>query len=248
MVLTAINVYSMRDIDESVTGVIDRVASAGYDGIQFSGQHTPLDGDPDAIRRKLNETGLDVPAAHVGILDLENNMNEILSTYEIVGVDGFVVSFLPESNFESVSAVEDTAAKLNDFGDELSGRGLTLHYHNHAHEFDELEDGTTGFEALVERTEVGIELDVGWALYAGVDPADLIERYGHRMDLIHMKDVDVSAARNECCREIGEGDVDMHRCAAEARRVGSEWLVYGHDAPADPIVSVRSGADFLTSV
>ena len=62
------------------------------------------------------------------------------------------------------------------------------------------------------------------------------------------KDVEVSVPWDECFREISEGDIDMRRCATEARMVWSQWLIYEHDAPADSVASVRSGVNFLTSV
>jgi sugar phosphate isomerase/epimerase len=248
MARTAINVYSVRDLDESVSEVLDRVAAAGYDGVQFSGRHTPLDGDPEEIRQKLDETGLDVTGAHIGIDELEGNLEEVLAAYETVGVDDAVVPYLPASEFESAEAVEETAARLADLEDELEAVDWGLHYHNHEHEFVDVGDGLTGFEALIERTDIGIELDVGWALYAGRDPVELIDQYGDRMPLIHMKDVDADAERGECFREIGEGDVDMRGCAEAAREAGAEWLIYEHDAPEDPAASIENGADFLNSL
>lgn len=106
-------------------------------------------------------------------------------------------------------------------------------------------DGSTGFETFIEETEIKIELDVGWAQYAGRDPAALIEEYGDRMDVIHMKDVDTSAEWGECFREIGAGDVDMAAYAKAARDADVDWLIYEHDAPEDPVESVRHGAEFL---
>lgn len=248
MARTAINVYSIRDLDEDVPTVLDRVAEAGYDGVQFSGRHTPLDGDPEEIRQKLDETGLDVTGAHIGADALEDTLDEVIAAYETVGVDDAVVPYLPASDFESAAAVEDTATRLSDLSNELDEVDWGLHYHNHEHEFTDVGDGLTGFEALIERTDIGIELDVGWALYAGRDPVELIEEYGERMPLIHMKDVDTDAERDECFREIGEGDVDMRACAEAARDAGAEWLIYEHDAPEDPVASITNGAEFLNDL
>lgn len=248
MVRTAINVYSVRELDDSVPDLIDRVAEAGYDGIQFSGNHTPLAGDPDEIAAALEETGLEVTPAHIGIEDLEERRDEVLAAYEAVGVDEAVVPYLPQSEFESEEAVERTATRLSELNDALADAGWDLHYHNHEHEFVDIGDGSTGFEALVERTDIGIELDVGWARYAGRDPVELIETYDDRMPLIHMKDVAVDADRGECFREIGEGDVDMQGCFEAAREVGAEWLIYEHDDPEDPLASITNGAEFLNSL
>lgn len=248
MARTAINVYTIRELDESVPAVLDRVAAAGYDGVQFSGRHTPLHGNTGEIQRKLDETGLDATGAHIGIDDMEEDLDEVLATYEAVGVDDAVVPHLPASAFESTAAVEETAARLSDLADVLETADWGLHYHNHDHEFVGVGDEVTGFEALIERTDIGIELDVGWALYAGRDPIELIEQHGDRMKLIHMKDVAVDDERTECFREIGEGDVDMRGCAEAAHEAGAEWLIYEHDNPDDPVASITNGADFLNTL
>lgn len=72
---TAINVYSVRELDDSVTELIHRVADNGYDGIQFSGNHTPFNGDPESIRVALDETELGTPPAHVSIDALEGDLD-----------------------------------------------------------------------------------------------------------------------------------------------------------------------------
>ncbi|GAA0249739.1 sugar phosphate isomerase/epimerase family protein [Haladaptatus pallidirubidus] len=248
MVQTAINVYSIRDLDASVEEVIDRVSNAGYDGIQFSGRHTPLNADPTTIREKLAETGLETTGAHISVDDIENRIKKALSAYEPLDVNDAVIPHLPAEDFESAAAVEETAARLSSLSRTLDEIDWRLHYHNHEHEFIELADGLTGFEALIERTDIGIELDVGWAHYAGRSPIDLIETHGDRMPLIHMKDVDESAPRNECFREIGEGDVDMNGCAVAAREAGAEWLIYEYDTPTDPARSIKVGAEYLNSI
>ncbi|WP_227379377.1 sugar phosphate isomerase/epimerase family protein [Haladaptatus halobius] len=248
MARTAINVYSVRELEESVPKVLNRVAEAGYDGVQFSGRHTPLEGDPEKIAAVLKETGLDVTPAHVNMNDLQDHRKKMLSTYEMVGVEDVAVPYLPATNFESVAAVEETATYLADLSDELNKTGWGLHYHNHEHEFVDLGNGLTGFEALIDKTNIGIELDVGWALYAGHDPIELIEEYGDRMELIHMKDVDTSAPRDKCFREIGKGDVDMRGCAKAAREAGAEWLIYEHDDPNDPLASITNGVKYLNTL
>ncbi|PSP71903.1 sugar phosphate isomerase/epimerase, partial [Halobacteriales archaeon QH_6_68_27] len=39
MVRTAINLYSVRELDLPMPEILDRVAAAGYDGVQFSGDY-----------------------------------------------------------------------------------------------------------------------------------------------------------------------------------------------------------------
>lgn len=239
---TAINVYSLRDLDEDVETVVNRVANAGYDGIQFSGHHSPTSSNLEAVTAAIEDTGLDVAPPHVGIEDLEDRLTEIVDIYETVGVDAAVVPGLSPEDFESRATVDAVAQRINELADDLAEVGWDLHYHNHSFEYVDL-DGELAFERFIDATEVGIELDVGWALVGGEDPARRIRQLGDRAKLLHMKDMDTSVEHGFV--DIGEGDVDMRSCAEAAEAVGTEWLIYEHDDPDDPAATTEIGADFL---
>jgi sugar phosphate isomerase/epimerase len=242
---TAINVYSVRELDEPTEAVVDRVADAGYDGIQFSGRHTPIDGDPASIARRVEERGLDVTPPHVGMEALEEDLDTVVDVYDRFGVEAAVIPSTDDEQFASAAAVDALAQRINALADDLADRGWDLHYHNHAHEYADL-GGELAFERFIDATDVGIELDVGWALVGGDDPVERIRSLDERAELIHMKDMDTSVERGYV--EIGAGDVDMAACAAAAAEVGSEWLIYEHDMPEDPAGTIDHGAQFLNSI
>ncbi|MFC4989435.1 sugar phosphate isomerase/epimerase family protein [Saliphagus infecundisoli] len=245
MTRTAINLYSVRDLDESMLEILDRVAAAGYDGVQFSGGLR--DTDPEDVVEKLSETGLETTGAHVDIDDLES---DLAGSYDLYGdrlrCASAVVPYLGQERFESEAAVRETAERLSDLAADAEDYAWPIHYHNHAHEFVDV-GGETFFERLADLApEVGLELDVGWALVGGEDPVELIERYGDRIDLLHMKDMVTDEKRG--FREIGDGDVDMAACAEAARKAEVEWLIYEHDEPEDPAASIETGATVLRSI
>ncbi|WP_152042881.1 sugar phosphate isomerase/epimerase family protein [Salinigranum salinum] len=108
-------------------------------------------------------------------------------------------------------------------------------------------DGTPYGRLVDATTHLGFELDVGWATAAGVDPVALIERLGDRLPVVHLKDVQVdpAAPRGGHPVDLGAGDVDLRGCRRAAERAGVEWLVFEHDAPADPEKSVRDAVAWL---
>ncbi|WP_276256287.1 sugar phosphate isomerase/epimerase family protein [Halomontanus rarus] len=246
MAKTAINLYSVRDLDEPMLEILDRVADAGYDGVQFSGGLR--DASPEEIVDKLEETGLEVTGTHVGIDALEDELEETYELYgETLDSPSAVVPYIDAEHFESAEAVEATADRVAAVAADAADYDWPVHYHNHAHEFVEIGDGETAFERFADLAEdVGLELDVGWALVGGHDPVALIERYGDRIDLLHMKDMVTDEERG--FREIGEGDVDMQACADAARDADVDWLIYEHDMPDDPAASIDTGAEFLGSL
>lgn len=232
----AINLYTVRDLDEPLPDLLRRVADAGYDGVEFAG----LDGtDSEDVRERLDELGLAVAGAHVPIEELEEGFEETVERYRALDCGRLVVPYLDEESFASLEAAEGTARCLDALGGRLTEQGFDLDYHNHDHEFADLE-GTTGFEAFAERSSVGLELDLGWIEAAGESPVELLERYADRVSLVHCKDT-----RSGTPVELGEGDLDLAACIVAAREAGVEWLVYEHDAPDDPVESLEVGARTL---
>jgi len=248
MARTAINLYSVRELDEPLPEILERVADAGYDGVQFSGGLG--DADIEAVTEVLDRTGLETTGAHVDIAELEHELEETQALYqETLGCDSAVVPYLSANHFASMRAVEHTAGRLTSLAHRLSDKGWKLHYHNHDHEFAELDDDTLAFDAFAaEASEIGLEVDVGWVQYAGYNPVDLINEYAERIDIVHLKDVAADAPRDECFRELGEGDVDVQACADAARDANASWLVYEHDEPENPVESITHGADLLNSL
>lgn len=243
---TAINLYSVRELDASTSEVIERVADAGYDGVQFAGADSPLHADPDELAATLDVCGLEVTPPHVAIDRLGDEFETVREAYAPLGIDGVVVPWLDPDHFESAAAVDETAARLDDLGDELSAAGWDLYYHNHDHEYADIGD-EWAFDRFVDSTGVGIELDVGWALAAGDDPAERLRQLEGRVRTVHMKDMDVGGTE-PAFAELGEGDVGVQACVEAAADAGAEWLVYEHDDPDDPASSLEHGAAFLNAL
>lgn len=237
---TALNLWSLRNVDATLPELVSRVAGAGYDGVQFSGGLR--DATPEEARRACETAGLVPIPAHVGREDLEAGFETTVETYRTVGCSGVVLSYLPRERFASESATIETAVLLSDLADRLDDAGLEFHYHNHDAEFQDV-GGGPAFDALLDRTDVTIELDVGWVRAAGYDPVAYLERLDGRVDVLHMRDVDADGG--DCV--LGEGVVDVPACADAARAAGVEWFVHERVAPEYPD-AVDHGAAFLANL
>ena len=237
MVRTAINLYSVRDLNLPMAEILERCADAGYDGVQFSGGFGEL--SPEDVADTLDELDLGVTDPHASVENMTDDPAGVVETYEQLGASGAVVPWLGPEDFESREAATATAERVDEIAAGLEEHGFACHYHNHDHEFAEFDD-TNGYEVFAEETDVLLEPDVGWIETAGRDPVEILERYGDRIEIVHMKDMD----DGEFC-QIGDGDVDMQACTDAARDIGAEWIVYEHDQPADPAASIDHGAQFL---
>lgn len=106
--------------------------------------------------------------------------------------------------------------------DALRPQGVELYFHAHYNEFQK-ENGDTVFDYLLrEVPDLPIELDVGWAQYAGRDPIRCMEQYRDHIGLLHLKDLPTGAdpqndpAHAFCA--IGAGTLPLEAVLREAHR------------------------------
>ncbi|ELZ82662.1 xylose isomerase domain-containing protein [Haloferax elongans ATCC BAA-1513] len=239
-----IQLYSLRNLGESTAQLVERAADAGFDGVEFAG----LD-DTDAIRASLSETGLDAPAAHVPIEELESDLDAVCEQYGELGVETLVVPYLPPEDFADADSVDETARRLDDLTARCDDRGIRLLYHNHEHELRSV-DGGPALDRLADHSGIGFELDLAWVLAAGYDPVSYLTTYADRTPLVHLKDVVIDSAAERGGRPVplGEGELDIDNClAAAADAEFVEWVIAEHDDPDDPAEFCRdAGETFAT--
>lgn len=237
---TAIQLYTLRDLDVPVPDLLRRVANAGFDGVEYA--YRVPDADTDAVTAALDETGLDVPGAHVPIDAMEDDLATTVEQYRELRVDRLIVPYLDSENFASVEGVRETAQRLETLAERLAEHDYPLLYHNHDAEFAVLDD-RTAFDVLVDETDhVGFELDVGLATYAGADAADVIERHADRIDLVHCTDTHTDADEPAHAR-FGTGDVDYEAVFDAIDGTDIEWRIYENGSQDEPAGELDHAAE-----
>jgi len=242
----AVQLYTLRSLDEPLVSLLNQIADLGYDGVEFAYrvQETPT----DKVRDALDRTGLSAAAAHVPIESLEQEYDSTVDLYTHLGCDTLVVPWIDPDRFETVEQVADVAERLNTLAADLAADGFSLAYHHHDHEFVAVESADhaqwTALDELLDRTDdrVGLEVDLGWALVGGVAPDLLLNRYADRITHVHVSDADVAAGEPV---GLGDGDLDLTALADALDRVDADWWIYEHDDPEDPIASITTGIDGL---
>lgn len=246
---TGINLFTLSDLEDthSLPEILELCADAGYDGVEFL--HRFPDADLEQVIATLDETGLAVPGAHVGpFIGLEEQPAELertIESYAAVDCGALAISVGNEDHFATRERIAETARALESLAATAADHGVGFLYHNHHWEFQPPRGTDEAiFDVLVDELDdsVGLELDVGWVAAGGDDPVERIEAHGDRIEILHVKDVDIAEKRSV---EVGTGDVDLDACVAAARDQGVEWFVYEHDEPADPLESLETGAAFL---
>jgi sugar phosphate isomerase/epimerase len=135
-----------------------------------------------------------------------------------------------------------TAETLNRLGKRSVSAGVgKIFGHNHWMEFETTyPDPKTGtlksaWQILVENTDpryVTFEIDIFWAEDAGVDTAALLRRYGHRIELLHIKDGFLNGAERGVPSDVGEGEINWAPILRAAGPHVKQYVVERDNAPA----------------
>lgn len=89
---------------------------------------------------------------------------------------------------------------------------------------------------------LGVELDAGEIRAAQCDHQSLYEYFGDDLIAVHVCDV-TDRSDGYHSTSPGSGVLDFDRVFSAARRQNVEWLVYEHDHPEDPVLTIDRGAE-----
>ncbi|HHV94093.1 MAG TPA: sugar phosphate isomerase/epimerase [Firmicutes bacterium] len=242
-----LQLYSLREAAaQDFVGVLKTVAEMGYEGVEFAGYGGLKASE---LKKILDDLGIKAIGSHVGIQQLEQELNQVIDFNLEIG-SPYVICPAPPRELIAESTADDwraLAEKLTEIGIKAKGQGIQLGYHNHAWEFKTF-DGQYAldiFFAHVDPDAVIAEIDLGWTFHAGVDPVACMKKYTGRCPLVHVKDF----KRNGPQTEVGTGDIDLAGIAAAAPEVGVQWLIIEtEEYNMDPKDSVRVGFENLKAV
>jgi sugar phosphate isomerase/epimerase len=211
--------YSVRDeCALDFEAVLRSVAAMGYEGVEIFDLHGH---EPAAVRAWLDELGLVAVSRHAGLDVLETRLPDLAQEGRALGWRRVALSWLDPGTLETPGL----AAHIGDLAVAAREHGLELGFHNHDAEFLPLSSGSTFFDELP--SELWIELDLGWAWYAGVDVLPILDRVRGRCPIVHVKDLASREGRE--FRPVGDGAVGYERLAPAAVAAGVEWLLVEQD-------------------
>jgi sugar phosphate isomerase/epimerase len=198
-----------KDFAKDVPGTLDKIKSLGITDIEFSnlfGKTAP------ELRKMLDERGLKCSSFGVGYADLVNKTDEVARNAKALGADYVRVAWIPHKAPFTLEVAQKTIDDFNRVGKILKEQhGLTFAYHNHGYEFQPYQDGTL-FDLMMQKTDpryVSYELDILWAFFPGQDPAALLNKYGSRFKLMHLKDLRKGVEGNMSGGTSPENDVPL---------------------------------------
>ena len=205
-------------------GTLRAVAGMGYEGVEL---YDLLGLEPGELRALLDDVGLEVVSRHSRLEAIENGIDELAAQLRVLGSDRLVLAWIPPptSSLEAERAVERIGAAAR----RTQAAGLRFGFHNHDGELRAFEDDRTVVDRLLELDDelLFLEIDLGWAWYAGVEPDQLVARAARRVPLVHVKDLTTGTAVRHV--PVGDGDIDYARILPAIGGLGVEWLVVEQD-------------------
>ena len=204
-------------------------------------------------------SGLKASARHVDVGRPENpaDIEQILADNKTLGIQYFGSGSTPI--FPLIYTTEAQWIAYAEYLDEASApwpaeQGQTLMVHNHDIEFEQVFGDQTVFDILMANTDprnVVFQLDLYWATNGGADPVELLERYGHRIQLFHVKDMAAGPFPGRI-EIVGEGIIDFP-VIFDASTGQIRYYVVEHDPrfgdpTFDPFEAAQKGFDYLNCV
>jgi sugar phosphate isomerase/epimerase len=212
----------------------------------------------DKIWPSLQQTSLKPVSIHIDTPLFTRTPEKLPAALEDAKNKGFqyaVCPYIAPADRGGAEMIKKLADTLNKAGEFCNKAGLHLCYHNHAFEFEKSGDGTL-LDILMKAADptlVSLELDIMWSQVAGVNPVEVLKKYGKRVALMHLKNVapDVPQRYNEqvprtAFRDVGNGVIDIPAVLKAAQAAGvKHYFVEQDQTPGAPIDSLRLSYEYL---
>lgn len=231
----AVQLYSVRkDVDKDLDAVLERVARMGFAGVEFYGNsYFKYNGKAKELRKKLDDLKLKSEGIHVNTAALRGDgLKQSIETSQILGTRFLIVA--GDGDFTHPDKSKALAETFNKAAEALKPVGMACGYHNHTAEFKKDGDKTY-WDLFAERTgkDVVLQLDVGHAAAAGVDPVELIKKHRGRTGTAHFAP---HVGKGETGKKaiLGQDAIDWKGCITACRQVGgTEWYVLEQESYPD---------------
>jgi len=234
-----LQLYSLRDsFKQDVPDTLAKARRLGFRNVELAGTYGLA---PAEFRKLLRAHRLRPIAGHFPFEKLRDDPESVAAEAKTLGLRYAGCAWIPHHDAFDEQECRAAIAVFNRAGAALAPHGIRFFYHIHGYEFHPHGSGTL-MDLMMAETDpqfVAYEMDVFWAVFPGQDPVQLLERYGARWELMHLKDMKKGLAlgslsgstdvRNDVA--LGTGQIDMPAVLRAARRAGVKWYFLEDEAP-----------------
>jgi sugar phosphate isomerase/epimerase len=249
-----VQLYTLRNIiNDRPMEVLQALEQTGFRECEV------IQGNMEKIWDSLKQTKLKPVSLHLDTPLFTRDQAKLPAALDDAKKRGFsyvVCPYIAPQDRGGVEVIKRLADTLNKAGEACAESGLKLAYHNHAFEFEPAPGGGTLLDVLMNTSDprlVTLELDIMWSQVGGVNPVAVLERYGRRVTLMHLKNVTAGLGPQynekvprEAFREVGNGAVDIAAVLKAAAKAGVQhYFVEQDQTPGNPLDSLKQSYAYL---
>jgi sugar phosphate isomerase/epimerase len=262
-----LQLYSVRDLlPKDYAGTLRQLGALGYREVEAAGffGHSPSE-----VKQAMDHAGLTCVSAHYPLRDLLPKVEETIQFGKDLGLS-YIVCAAPwlkdpsSVNDPGSRAARDkmtlddwrwNAEQFNRIGERVNTAGMLFAYHNHTAEFRS-ENGVVFYDELIRATDpakVRFEMDCGWVVVGGKNPADYLARYPTRISMLHVKEFKMSGwtagSEPPPSTEMGRGSIDYRPIFEAAKKARIEHaFVEQEEFDMPPMDALKIDADYMRAL
>jgi len=249
-----LQLYSLRaQFSNSVPATLDQVRGFGIESVELAGTYNLT---PQKFKEQLDVRGLKPVSGHFPFERYRDDVEGIAREARALGLQYVGCAWIRHDDPFDEKTCRDAAAVFNRAGEALAKQGLKFFYHTHGYEFQPHGSGTL-FDLLMAETKpefVRYEMDVFWIVHPGQDPVKLLEKYGRRFELMHVKDMKKGVkgdltGHSDVSNDValGAGLMDWPAILQAARNAGVRWYFIEDESPTS-VQQIPQSLRFLEQV
>ncbi|HWB25075.1 MAG TPA: sugar phosphate isomerase/epimerase [Chitinophagaceae bacterium] len=244
-----------EDMAKDPRGTLKQIAKFGYTEIEgFEGPQGMFWGMTPADFEKYtrDELGIRMIGSHCSYSALTGDKNSLEGKAVQAISIGMPYLICPyKGPQKSIDDFKRIAEEFNKAGEVCKRNGVTYGYHNHDYTFKPV-DGQIPMDVLLENTDhesVVFEMDIYWAITAGVDPEHYFNKYNKRFRLVHVKDrkKDAAPTDTDASCDLGTGSIDWPHLLHRAKYKGVRYFIVEQERfdNSTPMQSAEVDAKYL---
>lgn len=267
-----LQLFSVRDeMAQDFEGTLQKVKDMGYDYVEFAGFYEKTAEEVKAI---LDKIGLTAISVHQGNQLFVEQGKAAIDYLAKIGVKYCAIPWFGLDKWQE--DFDGTIKAFTEFSTALKEAGIKLCYHNHEFELTNDIDGVHLIDKLYNTLSTDVidpEFDTCWVHYAGENPAEYIEKYAGRVEIVHLKDFvceklgngpvyDLIDKNGKSTKDMskeetgfkfvpcGTGRQDFPAILAACEKSGTEYVIVEQDQSLDrdPLEAAKMSREYLKSL
>lgn len=199
----ALQLYSLRDdIKKNYAATIKKAGEMGFTAVEAAGygEGKFYGKTPEEFKADIEAAGMKVLSSHTTKPLSEKELvskdfseslkwwDETIKAHKAAGMKYIVAPWMDVP--KTLKDLQTYCEYYNEIGQRCKENGISFGYHNHAHEFQKVEDKVM-YDYMLENTNpeyVFFQMDVYWVVRGQQSPVDYFNKYKGRFPLLHIKD------------------------------------------------------------